>query len=479
MMDNFLKILYLEDRPEDAEIVLRLLKNSGFRFESLLAMDQKEFLEAIDSYEPDIILSDNSLPDFNASEALRIIQQRCIDVPFILVTGAVSEEFAAQIIKLGADDYILKDRLARLPAAVEAAVQKKQAEAGLRKHEVEIRFQSELLAAVGQSVIATDLEGKIIYWNKAAENTYGWKAEEVMGRQIVEVTPAVQSREQAITIMNELIKGNSWSGEFFVQRKDGSLFPALVTDSPIHNQQGDLIGIIGVSSDISEQKKTEQDLKKMEMQILNQQIQEQKKISRAIIKGHEEERNHIGKELHDNINQILAGVKLYLGMASKKSKMVTELIKYPLELLETSMNEIRSLSSKYVYPLRNIDLEEILPQLTEALNQSTAIKAVFKYNITTPVIDHELKLNIYRITQELVNNIIKHADAKNVSIIIGNTNDEIHLQVSDDGKGFNVNKKRNGIGISNIMDRTESFNGQIDIESSPGKGCNTHITLPL
>jgi two-component system, NarL family, sensor histidine kinase UhpB len=110
-MDTFLKILYLEDRAEDAEIVLRLLKKSDFRFESLLAMNQKEFLEALDSYEPDIILSDNSLPNFNASEALRIVQQRCINVPFILVTGAVSEEFAAQIIKLGADDYILKDRL--------------------------------------------------------------------------------------------------------------------------------------------------------------------------------------------------------------------------------------------------------------------------------------------------------------------------------------------------------------------------------
>jgi two-component system, NarL family, sensor histidine kinase UhpB len=478
-MDTFLKILYLEDRAEDAEIVLRLLKKSDFRFESLLAMNQKEFLEALDSYEPDIILSDNSLPNFNASEALRIVQQRCINVPFILVTGAVSEEFAAQIIKLGADDYILKDRLTRLPAAMEAAIQKKQAEADLRTHEMEINFQSELLAAVGQSVIATDLEGKIIYWNKAAENNYGWKLEEVIGRQIVDVTPSVHSREQSITIMDKLAKGNSWSGEFMVQRKDGSTFPALVTDSPIRNQQGDLIGIIGVSTDISEQKKIQQDMEKMEMQILNQRIQEQKKISRAIIKGQEEERNHVGKELHDNINQILAGIKLYLTMASKKNETVRELIKYPLELLETSMDEIRSLSSKYVSTLRNVDLKKEITELTKNLNQSTSIKVVFKYNVTTPVADDELKLNIYRITQELVNNIIKHAAADNVSIIIGNTKDEINIHVSDDGNGFNVNKKRKGIGISNIMDRTESFNGKINIESSPGKGCNTHIVLPL
>ena len=478
-MDTFLRILYLEDRPEDAEIVLRLLKNSGFRFESLLAMDQKEFLEALDSYTPDIILSDNSLPDFNASEALRIVQQRCLDAPFILVTGAVSEEFAAKIIKLGADDYILKDRLARLPAAVEAAIQKKQAEAHLRKHEAQINFQAELLAAVGQSIIATDMEGKIIYWNKAAENTYGWEAEEVLGRPVIDVTPSVQSREQSIAIMNELVKGNSWSGEFLVQRKDGTIFPALVTDSPIRNQQGDLIGIIGVSTDISEQKKTQQEIKKMEMQILNQRVQEQKKISRAIIKGQEEERNHIGKELHDNINQILAGVKLYLSMASKKNATVKELVQYPLELLETSIGEIRLLSSKYVYTLRNINLEEVLTELTRSLNQATSVKAVFNYNITSDIVDDELKLNIYRITQELVNNIIKHAEANTVSIDILETGNEIHINVRDDGKGFNVSNKRNGIGISNIMDRTESFNGQIDIESSPGKGCHTRVMLPL
>ena len=108
----------LEDSEADAEIVQRLLKKQHQDFEFMLAMDKNSYLRALDVFQPDVILADNSLPQFNATEALEIINQRAAGIAFILVTGTVSEEFAANITKLGADDYILKDRLARLPAAI-------------------------------------------------------------------------------------------------------------------------------------------------------------------------------------------------------------------------------------------------------------------------------------------------------------------------------------------------------------------------
>src|SRR5665213_1289209 len=132
-MENFLRILILEDSATDAEIVLRLLKKEGLQFESLLVINKDEFIRALKQFQPDVIISDNSLPQFNATEALQIVHRNSIDIPFILVTGTVSEEFAAGIIKLGADDYILKDRLARLPAAIEASLQKKKSEEALRQ----------------------------------------------------------------------------------------------------------------------------------------------------------------------------------------------------------------------------------------------------------------------------------------------------------------------------------------------------------
>ncbi|MBA2783780.1 MAG: PAS domain S-box protein, partial [Rubrobacteraceae bacterium] len=120
------------------------------------------------------------------------------------------------------------------------------------------RFHARLLDAVGQAVIATDPLGKVIYWNRAAQELYGWSAKEVMGRPIVEVTPSEDLAERAEEIMGELSHGRSWMGEFVVQRKDGTTFPALVTDTPVHDEQGNLIAIIGVSTDITQIKQTEE-----------------------------------------------------------------------------------------------------------------------------------------------------------------------------------------------------------------------------
>jgi PAS domain S-box-containing protein len=120
------------------------------------------------------------------------------------------------------------------------------------------RFHRLLLDAIGQAVIATDPLGKVIYWNRVAEDLYGWSAKEVMGRPIVEITPSEDLAEQAEEIMGTLSHGRSWTGEFVVQRKDGTTFPALVTDTPVHDEQGNLVAIIGISTDITEIKQTEE-----------------------------------------------------------------------------------------------------------------------------------------------------------------------------------------------------------------------------
>jgi two-component system sensor histidine kinase UhpB len=399
-------------------------------------------------------------------------------VPFILVTGTVSEEFAAKIIKLGADDYILKDRLTRLPNAIEASLLKKKSEEIFRKQQELLSFKASLLAAVGQAVIATDMDGSVIYWNHAAETIFGWSAAEAMGRKVIDLTPSHENRGQATEIMEQLKKGNSWSGEFLVQRKDGSNFPAFVTDSPIYDKKGKMQGVIGVSTDITDRKNAEKELMAMEQQILNQKIQEQKKISRAIIKGQENERNHIGKELHDNINQILAGTKMYLSMAAQGNEVLKETLQYPIELINNTIEEIRILSSKQVTPLKNINLKKLIDLLIENLSRTSPIKTSFIYNITNILPDDDLKLNIYRIIQELVNNIIKHASSKNVSIRVEEKGNFINIEVADDGKGFDPAKERKGIGISNMINRIESFNGKIEIESSFENGCTVTISLP-
>jgi signal transduction histidine kinase len=142
------------------------------------------------------------------------------------------------------------------------------------------------------------------------------------------------------------------------------------------------------------------------------------------------------------------------------------------------MNEIRILTRKSVTPLQNINLKELVQLLLEGLDKNTAIKTAFIYNVASDFKDDDLKLNIYRIIQEQTGNIVKHSGASNVRISIETDNDIVYVTVSDDGKGFNVNKKRDGIGITNIIHRVESFNGEVVIKSGAGKGCKLQIKIP-
>lgn len=127
-MNRTFKILHIEDVRSDAELVERMLKKSGITFEKVIVDTKEEYLAALDDFKPDIILSDHSLPSFNSLEALRILKQKRNDVPFILITSTVSEEFAVNVMKEGATDYILKDRMQRLPSAIANALNKFQSD---------------------------------------------------------------------------------------------------------------------------------------------------------------------------------------------------------------------------------------------------------------------------------------------------------------------------------------------------------------
>lgn len=129
-----------------------------------------------------------------------------------------------------------------------------------KQAEADLHFQAQLLEVVGQAVIATDLDERVIYWNPYAEKLYGWPAAEAMDRMILELIPAEGTAEYGAEIMARLQAGESWSGEFPVRRRDGTAFIAHVTDTPIRDEEGNLIGIIGISWDITERKQAEEAL---------------------------------------------------------------------------------------------------------------------------------------------------------------------------------------------------------------------------
>jgi DNA-binding response OmpR family regulator len=151
-MEKSLKILMLEDLEEDAGLIERTLEKEKVTFTRMRVETRDDFTTALDAFSPDIILSDHSLPQFNSIEALDICKKHKAHIPFILVTGAVSEEFAVNCLRRGADDYILKSNLSRLPMAIQYAVRQHQSQNDRTKQEEMLRTQNENLVKINREL---------------------------------------------------------------------------------------------------------------------------------------------------------------------------------------------------------------------------------------------------------------------------------------------------------------------------------------
>jgi signal transduction histidine kinase len=151
-MNYNLRILMLEDVPDDVGLIERTLKKQKLDFVGKRVDTKDEFIDALREFRPDVILSDHVLPQFNSLEALSICQRAELNVPFILVTGTVSEEFAVSCLKQGADDYVLKSNMVRLPSAIQNALRQRSLEKNRRNDEKQLRKQNEELIKINKEL---------------------------------------------------------------------------------------------------------------------------------------------------------------------------------------------------------------------------------------------------------------------------------------------------------------------------------------
>src|SRR5689334_7464045 len=151
-MNTALRILILEDVPDDVILIKHALKKDGVQFEMIRVDSQKLFIHALHEFNPDVILSDHSLPQFNSMEALKICREQGLDIPFILVTGTMSEEFAVRCLKNGADDYVLKLNLTRLSSAIVNAIKQKRIDAERKEAERALKRQNKELVKINEEL---------------------------------------------------------------------------------------------------------------------------------------------------------------------------------------------------------------------------------------------------------------------------------------------------------------------------------------
>ncbi|MBV9959197.1 MAG: PAS domain S-box protein [Acidobacteria bacterium] len=140
----------------------------------------------------------------------------------------------------------------------------------LKEADARLRFQARLLDVVEQAMIATDMEGRVTYWNQFAEKLYGWSSAEALGRNIMELTPSVPEQDKASEIMSAILAGESWAGDFKARHRDGKVFPIRVNNSPIYDARGTQIGVVGASDDISQHKRAEEERARLSAEIEKQ-----------------------------------------------------------------------------------------------------------------------------------------------------------------------------------------------------------------
>lgn len=715
MMPPHLKILIIEDNPADAELLQRFLRKEGLQFESIVAQDKASFLHALDTQTFNLVLSDNSLYQFDATEAVQIIRNRLPDIPFILITGTINEESIVSILKLGIDDYILKDRLTRLPAAIEAAFkskhaekEKKLAEEELKRSEAKYRY---LVERVSNGIYAMDTDWRILYMNRQAAQFFGCNAEELIGKKIWDEMPQligsafynayhsamVQQKEvhleQYSTYFNKWVTVNAYpspdglvvyfrdttsqkKAELEIQKKQQQYQTLIerVTDAFISvdkdfnytfiNQQAaelirrDAASVIGknvwevfpdvigsptyhafiramteqvyVSNidyyepldlwqenhiypspdglsvfirNITGQKRSERaaqqseevrnlimnsamdaiisidekgkinfwnkraetmfgwsfdeikdktltetiippkygdkhskgieryletgkahimgnvveisainrkkkefpielfiipvktssasffcafirdisERKKMEKKLLSQQRAAAREITATALEAQEKERNALGQELHDNINQILAGTKLMLQFVDTDYEKHRVFLTKGIENISKAIEENRKLAHEMVTP--DLENENLVSLINSLAGDMFSLKGtqinILADNMEEGLLNKKHKLTLYRTVQEQFSNILKYAEANEVSVVLETADNLLTLKITDNGKGMDSTKKPTGIGLKNIISRLSIYNGSVTVHSEPEKGFALHVELPL
>lgn len=230
---NKIKILHLEDQPSDADLVARILRNANITSDLMLVSTREEYTTALEEFAPELVLSDHNLPAFNSMEAMGILRKSNLNIPFVLVTGTVSEEFAVEAMRAGADDYILKDRPQRLPIAVANALQtyqikKEQEEAETRIKESEAKYRSFFENSM-DGILLTVTDGQILAANPAACGMFNMTEQEICEAGRFGLVDPTDPRVMPLIEQRQLT--GQARGEITLLRKDGSTFSGEVSSS--------------------------------------------------------------------------------------------------------------------------------------------------------------------------------------------------------------------------------------------------------
>jgi diguanylate cyclase (GGDEF)-like protein/PAS domain S-box-containing protein len=257
-LSETLRVLLVEDSEDDAALTLRQLKKGGYVTQYERVDTPNAMRAALATKTWDIILSDYNMPEFSGSAALDVLRDTGIDIPFIIISGAIGEETAVEVMRAGAHDYIMKDNLARLVPAIERELREAEVRNIQRSTAEDLRLAAKVFENSVEGTVITDSEATILRVNKAFMDTTGYAQEEVVGKKPNILQSGRHDEGFYRHLWQSLIKQGYWQGEIWNRRKNGEIYPEWLTISAVHNEVGGVSHYIGGFTDLSQQKQAEE-----------------------------------------------------------------------------------------------------------------------------------------------------------------------------------------------------------------------------
>jgi len=501
-MDNFIKILLLEDNRHDAELIHHQISKNINKYKFKHVSKFNDFSNALDEYIPDIILSDFNLLGFTGLDALKLAKQKCPLIPFIIVTGTIDEETAAETIKQGAWDYVVKERLSRLNSAMKNALELKyeKEKRAIDKEKLRISEERYKLSIEGSqdAIWDRDLRTNKIYFSSRWKSMLGYEDHEIENSyKSFEKLLHPDDKEFALAAMESHLKKENpfYQVEFRLKCKDGSYKWVFARGKAIFDKKGLPYRIAGSHTDISERKLMEKKLIKAK-----EKAEESDKLKSAFLAN-------MSHEIRTPMNGILGFASLLNepNLSGESQKMYIKLIeKSGIRMLEI-INNIISISKieSGLIEVNNIEFninEQQENLYTFFKSEVEAKKIDFSFKSSLPFESAIIKTDkdkFLSVLTNLIKNAIKYTEKGSIEFGYNLKGKFLEFYIKDTGIGIESNRQKviferfiqadiedkmavqgAGLGLSISKAYVKILGGKIWVESETGKGSAFYFTIP-
>ena len=467
-MNKPFRILILENNPADAKLMQFELEEAGILFTAKVVMTEKDFISELQSFSPDLILSDYDLPLYTGQSALSDAKRHCPDVPFILVTGAVTEDRAIDILTNGAVDFVMKNRLAKLPVAVRRAMEEVGEHKARKKAEAEVRSASlyarSLIEASLDPLVTISTDGKVMDVNRATEEVTGISRDRLIGTDFADYFTEPEKAREGYE--NAFMHGSVKNYPLALRHISGWITDVIYNASTYTDEKGKVKGVFATARDVTVLKKAETALKTAH-RALDDQVKHQLAKLEAANKDLDSFAYSVSHDLRAPLRAIDGFSKMLLkktGERLNRDEMdLIGVIRDNVQKMGQLLDGLLALShvGRESISFATIDMLQLAGEVWQSLQQTSPSRRIELTMAPLPPAYGDIRL-IRQVMMNLLTNAIKFTQKNEVSLIsIGGTancSENVYC-VRDNGAGFDMKNCGKLFGVFNRLHSEDEYEG--------------------